>query len=96
MVTVKITPEESMLVEKSFYQYNASLDIIAHLSKQVGINQEYLKEYIKNSEEYYHEMEKNKAQVGNKYKPKDRTDYGYRFNFDACEINYYTPEENVL
>ena len=53
MVTVNIDIEDSQAVEKAFYEYNASLNILSYLFKQDNINEEYLEQYVQKSEKYF-------------------------------------------
>lgn len=93
MITIKLDSEDSRLVEKAFYEYNASLNILSYLAKQNNINKQYLKEYTKQSERYFIILEEYKNAVSIKYHPNDNNDYTYSFNFENETINYFLKGE---
>ena len=89
MITIKIEPEDSRLVEKAFYEYNASLNILSYLLKQDNINKEYIKEYTKQSEIYFITLEEYKSAISSKYMPNDNNKYEYNFDFVNETINFF-------
>ena len=92
MIKVNISIEDSQAVEKAFYEYNASLNILSYLFKQQEINEEYLEQYIQKSERYYIILEETKEVVSNKYKPNDGKEYNYIFDFDNYMIKFMERE----
>ena len=96
MVTVNIDIEDSQAVEKAFYEYNASLNILSYLFKQDNINEEYLEQYVQKSEKYFIVLEEIKEIISNKYMPdKDKNKkYNYSFDFNNCAIIYTERENN--
>lgn len=93
MIAVKIDSEDSRLVEKAYYEYQASLNILNFILKQENINQEYVDEYLKKSENYFITLEKYKNFVSNKYMPEGNTVYNYSFDFINETINFYEQGE---
>lgn len=81
----KITYDESILIEKSYYEYKSSLDILSYLMKQDKINENYLNQYLKKSEEYYIIFEETKQLIFNKYNLHLKT---YNFDFNNLFILY--------
>ncbi len=88
---IKITLEESRLLEKSIYEYQASLNILNFLLQQKNINKDEINKYIKQSEEFYIFSNEIKKEIIKKY-IKYHENYNYYFNFDKCEIEYYEEE----
>jgi len=78
-IKIKISKDISNSVEKIFYEYNASLNIVAFLMRQETINEEYLNDYLKKSEEYYIELTKLKEYFMELYKPNGAIRYYYDF-----------------
>ena len=94
MITVKIDSEDSRLVEKAFYEYNASLNILSYLLKQENINMKYIEDYTRKSELYFVTLEEYKNIVSSKYHPKDDKEYEYSFDFINETINFKTKGDN--
>lgn len=85
---IKITLEEARLLEKSIYEYQASLDILSYLMKQKQINNTYLNQYLKQSEEFYIYQNELKKEIINHYTVfNDKINYF--FNFNDSEIEFY-------
>ena len=79
MKTINIPQEESLLIERLFYQYNARKDIVAFLMSKDDINISALQSYMEAAEKSFVELEMEKRRVvtsvgGN-------PDAGYMFNF---------------
>lgn len=68
-ITIHIEEKESDLVERLFFEYKASRDIIAFLMKDEDVNRELLQEYIDVSETRYTNLEMVKLELGDKYRP---------------------------
>ncbi len=87
---VNIGEENSRKMEKAWYEYNASRDIIAFLMQQSGVNFETLQEYINVAETRFVECEKMKEGFAKEFKPEevDLTKYNYGFNFDEFTIEF--------
>ena len=93
MTTIEINIEDYEFVEKAFYEYNASLNILSYLFKQNDINEEYLEQYIQKSEKYYIILEEAKVAIANKYKPDNLENFNYSFDFVNHSIIYSKKEE---
>ena len=93
IININIPENISQKVEKAFYEYNSSLNILSYLMKQKEINSDYLNQYFKKSEMYYIELEKLKDLYGNQiYKPTDKNPIGFTFNFINNTIEYIIKE----
>ena len=89
MITVNINIEDSQAVEKAFYEYNASLNILSYLLKQDNINENYIEQYTQKSERYFIILEELKQMISAKYQPKDNKKYNYSFDFENNALNYF-------
>ena len=89
MIKINITIEESQAVEKAFYEYNASLNILSYLLKQDNINENYIEQYTQKSERYFIILEELKQMVSTKYQPNDGKKYDYSFDFENNALNYF-------
>ena len=89
-IAIKITipEEESIYMERLFYEYNASLNIIKFLMSQEEVLDKHLQKYLDSSEVKYTEMEMAKNELSNKYKPEGIGEYNYQFLFDESAIEY--------
>lgn len=87
---VNIGEEKSREMEKAWYEYNASRDIIAFLMQQDGVKFENLQEYINVAEIRFVECEKLKESLAKEFKPEevDLTKYNYGFNFEEFAIEF--------
>lgn len=88
MITVNIDIMDSQKVEKAFYEYNATLDILSFILKQENINQNYIKQYTERSEQFFITLEQLKNEISSKYHPNDDNQYNYSFDFINHTINY--------
>lgn len=90
MITIKIEPEDSNLIERKFYEHAAGKDNIAFLMKDSSINNLLLQEYINIVEVRYYELEKSKRLISKKYEPTELEgkQYTYTFNFEDETIIY--------
>ena len=70
-ITVVIEGKESDLVERLFFEYRASQDIIAFLMKDKDVDRDLLQEYIDVSEVRYTELEMTKNELAEKYRPEN-------------------------
>lgn len=88
-VQVVISELDSNMVEKIFYEYQASLNILSYLMKQQNINEKYLNEYFKKSELYYIELEIIKKQMIKKYynNQEENQNNNYYFDFNKHILN---------
>lgn len=91
---INITELESNYIERLFYEYNASLNILRFLMSQNDINQEYLIQYQKTSEEKYTILEIGKKEISTIYKPKEAINYNYTFDFNNNSIIYTWEKTN--
>lgn len=95
ILSVKIEPEASDYIERLFYEYNASLNILRFLMAQDDVKEKHLKTYCDASEEKYTTLELGKKELSEAYKPGEITgEYTYMFNFDECSIEYSWEESN--
>ena len=85
---VKIPEQVSAYVEKLFFEYNASLNILRYLMSQDDVIDRYIKDYSNSSGRKYTELEIAKETVSKKYAPKEFVAYNYNFDFDNNTIIY--------
>lgn len=82
-IKVQLTSKESTYVERLWYEYNASLNILRFLMSQETVLEQHLQKYLDSSEEKFAALEIAKNNITKAYKPKELTgDYDYRFDFD--------------
>lgn len=82
-IKVRLTHEENNYVERLWYEYNASLNILRYLMSQDDILEKHLQKYLDSSEAKYTELEFAKKEISEHYKPSNISDsYEYHFNFD--------------
>ena len=88
--TVNIGEENSRKMEKIWYEYNASRDIIAFLMQQDGVKFDNLQDYIQVAEIRFVEAEKMKETLAKEFKPEevDLTKYNYGFDFENFTITF--------
>lgn len=88
MKTIAINQDDSLLIERLFFQYNATKDIVAFLMTKEDLNVEALQSYMETAERRFIELEMEKRRVvrsvgGN-------PDANYMFNFAdftlTCEM----------
>ena len=89
---VKIASEDSLLVERKFYEHQAGRDNIAFLMKDKDVNWDILQHYIDVVETRWVELEMLKNEMDNKYCPERLREigHGYEFLFDTEEMRFYT------
>lgn len=87
---VNIGEENSRKMEKIWYEYNASRDIIGFLMQQDGVKFENLQDYLQVAEVRFTESEKTKEALAREFKPEevDLTKYNYGFDFDNFTITF--------
>ena len=68
---INITHEDSNYIERLFYEYNASLNIIAFLMSKDEVKEKHLQLYLDSSETKYTELEMAKNKMVEKYRSKD-------------------------
>ena len=86
-ITVEISPEESLLVERAFFEYNALNNILAFLSSQETCQQKYLDKYFQDAVEKNVELELLKTEITNKYRPVAKNQMmNYAFDFETNSI----------
>lgn len=84
---VKISTEDSDYIEKLFYEYNASLNIIAFLMSKEEVKEKHLQFYLDSSELKYTELEMAKNKIVNFYQSEDIPNNSqYHFDFDKEEL----------
>lgn len=90
---IKISEEESNYIERLFFEYNASLNIIAYLMSKEEVKDIHLQRYLDISEIKYTELEIAKKNISKKYKPDDFSEnYNYSFDFNNEELIYWVEE----
>lgn len=82
---VELTSDDARLVEKLWYQYNGSRDIIKFLMSDNTVIFSTLQEYINIAEVRFTELEMTKTSIANKYKPEEVDLSRYNFSFDFAE-----------
>lgn len=87
-IRVKLSHEDTTLIERLFYEYNAARDIIGYLMQQDKINETYLQQYINIAEKRFTELEMNKNAVDKAYRPEGINPSSYSFDFEAEELVY--------
>lgn len=85
---VRIPEQVSTYVEKLFFEYNASVNILRYLMSQDDVKDEYIQRYSKNAQEKYIELETVKREVTKEYAPVEFDEYNYNFDFDDYTIIY--------
>lgn len=93
-ITVKILEEDSLLVEKHFFEYNSINNILSYLTSQDNCHVEYLDKYFQQAVEKNMELELYKREVSNKYSPNPNKMLMYSFDFDNNTIIYDIEEED--
>ena len=83
--TVDIPENELTTLERDWYEYNGSRDIIAYLMSQPNVRWEALQEYINVSEQKFTKCEMEKLRLANMYKPEEVDLSKYNFSFDFTE-----------
>ena len=85
---VIIPVDVSTYVEKLFFEYNASLNIVRYLMSQDDVKDEYIQRYLKRTEEKHVELEIVKEEVTKEYAPAELDCYNYNFDFRNYTIIY--------
>ena len=87
---VTISEEESNEMEKAWYEYNASCDIVARLMKEEGVVFSLLQEYLNVSEARFTKCEMLKQKFAKAYKPDEvnLSKYNYGFDFEEHTITF--------
>lgn len=88
--TVDIPEEELTTLERAWYEYNGSRDIIAYLMTQQAVRWEALQEYINVSEQKFTRCEMEKFRLASQYKPEevDLNKYNFNFDFQNCTVTF--------
>ena len=87
-VSVTIEYGEAMYLERLYFEYMASLNILRYLTSQEGTKEEYLDRYNKSYEEKYTAFELAKQDVLDKYRPEGMEKYNYFIDFDRAKVEY--------
>ena len=85
---VIISDQVSAYVERLFFEYNASLNILRYLMSQDDVKDEYIQRYLDCSEKKYTELEIAKEYISKEYAPYEFGKYNYRFDFENDTIIY--------
>lgn len=87
---VDIDREDSLLVERKFYEHKAGQDNIAFLMKDRDVNWDVLQHYVDVVETRYVELEMLKDEMDKKYCPEKLKTYphGYEFLFDTNQMKF--------
>ena len=83
---VVITPEESQKVERLFFEFSASVEVLKYLMAQEGMSEENIKKYNDIIMEKNWELERAKHEVSSKYHPEGTTSYAFLFEENAIEF----------
>ena len=83
---VIITQEESAKVERLFFEYNASVDVLRFLMTQKGLPGEELEKYDDVIMEKNWELERAKQEVAAKYRPEGTSHYVFLFEENAIDF----------
>lgn len=86
-VKVNIGEQDSVCVERLWYEYNAALGVLRYLMAQPDVLEKNLQLYTDNCEAKSVELELAKREVSERFKPDDAV-MSYSFNFDECTIEY--------
>jgi hypothetical protein len=81
-IVVKIDSEDSVLVERKYFEHMAGKDTVAFLMKDKDIKWDTLQHYINVVESRFTELELTKEAITKKYLPKDFEDATYTYSFD--------------
>ena len=87
-VSVTIEYGEAMYLERLYFEYMASLNILRYLTSQDGTKEEYLDRYNKSYEEKNTAFELTKQDILDKYKPEGMEEYNYFIDFDRAKVEY--------
>ena len=87
-VNVKMAPEDISLIERLFYEYNASRDLVSYLMQQDRINENYLQQYINITEKRFVELEMHKDLMDRQYRPEGLDPVNYTFDFVNEQLIY--------
>lgn len=85
---IKIDEGISHYIEKLFFEYNATNNVLRYLASQDDVKQEYLDRYFKKAQERNIKLELAKKEVDKQYRPKNVCVKSYHFDFENCEIVY--------
>lgn len=87
---VNIGEENSRKMEKVWYEYNASRDIVKFLMEGGTVPFENLQDYLQVAEVRFVESEKMKEALAREFKPEevDLSKYNYGFDFDQFTITF--------
>lgn len=87
---VDIDAQDSLLVERKFYEHQAGRDNIAFLMKDSDINWDTLQHYIDVVETRWVELEMLKDEMDKKYCPESMVDkpHEYEFLFDKNQMKF--------
>lgn len=91
---VDIDEQDSLLVERKFYEQQAGRDNIAFLMKDKDVNWDILQHYIDVVETRWVELEMLKSEMDKKYCPESIKDkpHGYEFLFDTKQMKFVLGE----
>ena len=89
-IVVEIDEQDSLLIERKFYEHQAGRDNIAFLMKDKDVNWDILQHYVDVVETRWVELEMLKSEMGKKYCPESLKDkpYGFEFLFDTHEMKF--------
>lgn len=88
IIRVPMDTEDISLVERLFYEYNSSKDLVGYLMQQDKVNEEYLQQYINITERRFVELELTKEGMDRKYRPENIEPINYSFDFINEELVY--------
>lgn len=88
VIRVKMEPNDIQLIERLFYEYNASKDLVGYLMQQDKVNEDYLQQYINITEKRFTELEMHKDMMDRQYRPEGINPVNYSFDFINEELVY--------
>ena len=88
MMVITIPQTSSDYVEKLFFEYNATMNILKYLTTQEGVKPEYIAQYTEDAKNKYAELEIAKREISNEYSPYPDKKFNYTFDFDHSAIIY--------
>lgn len=87
-IRVQIPADISSEVERRFFEYNATRDIIGYLMSRDDVLAKNLEKYLVIAENRFTELELMKEDVTSQFVPEGISNYGYAFDFINCCIVY--------
>ena len=87
-IRVQIPADICSEVERRFFEYKATQDIIGYLASREDVRMENLEKYLAIAENRFTELELMKEAVTSEFVPDGVVNYGYQFDFAESTIVY--------